>query len=102
MIHYQLPVHAIRTDRGYIEEVLRLAAFFLSIYDKKVDFSWVGDALVSVRGDLKKEHVLEEQGNKTQMIEDVILKLQDGGWGGIWYCKCIYTHVCSMIWDPCL
>lgn len=99
-------MHAIRTDRGYIEEVLRLAAFFLSIYDKKVDFSWVGDAPVSVRGNLKKEHVLEEQlkaiGEKTQIIEDVILKLQDGGWDGIWYCKCIYTQVCSMIWDSCL
>lgn len=54
-------MHAILTDHGCIEEVLRLAAFFLSIYDKKVDFSWVGDAPVSVRGDLKKEHVLEEQ-----------------------------------------
>lgn len=61
MIYYQVPLHAIRTDRGCVEEVLRLAAFFLSIYDKKVDFSWVGDAPVSVRGDLKKEHVLEEQ-----------------------------------------
>lgn len=54
-------MHVIPTDRGCIEEVLRLAAFFLSIYDKKVDFSWVGDAPVSVRGDLKNEHVLEEQ-----------------------------------------
>lgn len=54
-------MRVIHTDRGCVEEVLRLAAFFLSIYDKKVDFSWVGDATVSVRGDLKKEHVLEEQ-----------------------------------------
>lgn len=97
-------MHAIRTDRGCVEKVLRLAAFFLSIYDKKVDFSWVGDAPVSVRGDLKKEHVLEEQlkaikGKKRQIIEDVIVKLQDGGWDGIWYCKCIYTHVCLIIWD---
>lgn len=97
----------IRTDRGCVEKVLRLAAFFLSIYDKKVYFSWVGDAPVSVWGDLKKEHVLEEQlkaigEKKRQIIEDAILRQQDGGWDGMWYCKCIYRHVCSMIWDSCL
>lgn len=54
-------MHAtIHTNYRHIEEVLRLTAFLLSIYDKEVDLSWVGDAPVSIWRDLNKKHVLEE------------------------------------------
>lgn len=56
-----LPHYCSRTDHRCVQEVLRLAALLLPINDKEVDLSWVGDGPVSIRGDLNKKHVLEEQ-----------------------------------------
>lgn len=49
------------TDHRCIQEMLRLTALLLPINDKEVDLRWVGHGAVSIRGDLNKKHVLDEQ-----------------------------------------
>lgn len=63
--------HYTHTNHRCVEEVLRLTAFLLSIYDKEVDLSWMGDEAVSIRGDLNKKHVLEEQSKAVEKTSQV-------------------------------
>lgn len=50
----------IQTNHRSVDEVLRLAAFLLSIYDVEVDFSWLANGPISIRRDLHKQHVLSK------------------------------------------